>query len=78
MTGDLSKVETVKRVFKGVDGVFLINTVSPTEVYEGLLSVCALREENVKRLVYVSVHHADAAAVAAAFRRQARRRSRRC
>ncbi len=57
--GDLAKVETVKRVFKGVDGVFLVNTVSPTEVHEGLLSVCALRGENVKRLVYLSVHHAD-------------------
>jgi uncharacterized protein YbjT (DUF2867 family) len=62
VTGDLGKVETVKRVFKGVDGVFLINTVSPTEIYEGLLSVCALREEKVKRLVYLSVHHADKAA----------------
>jgi uncharacterized protein YbjT (DUF2867 family) len=61
VTGDLSKVETVTRVFKGVDGVFLINTVTPTEVYEGLLSVCALRNENVKRLVYLSVHHADGA-----------------
>lgn len=61
VTGDLSKVETVTRVFKGVDGVFLINTVSPTEVHEGLLSVCAMRHENVKRLVYLSVHHADAA-----------------
>jgi uncharacterized protein YbjT (DUF2867 family) len=60
VTGDLMKVETVRRVFKGVDGVFLINTVSPTEVHEGLLSVCALRDENVKRLVYLSVHHADA------------------
>ena len=60
VTGDLMKVETVRRVFKGVDGVFLINTVSPTEVHEGLLSVCAIRDENVKRLVYLSVHHADA------------------
>ena len=61
VTGDLSKVETVKRVFKGVDGVFLVNTVSPTEVYEGLLAACALREEKVKRVVYLSVHHADGA-----------------
>jgi uncharacterized protein YbjT (DUF2867 family) len=60
VTGDLMKVETVRRVFKGVDGVLLINAVSPTEVHEGLLSVCALRDENVKRLVYLSVHHADA------------------
>lgn len=62
VTGDLSKVETVKRVFKGVDGVFLVNTVSPTEVYEGLLSACAIREEKVKRVVYVSVQDADVAA----------------
>jgi uncharacterized protein YbjT (DUF2867 family) len=61
VVGDLSKVETVRRVFKGVDGVFLINTVSPTEVYEGLLAACGLRLENVKRLVYLSVHHADQA-----------------
>jgi len=61
VTGDLSKVETVNRVFKGVDGVFLINTVSPTEVYEGLLSACAIREAKVKRVVYVSVQHADGA-----------------
>jgi uncharacterized protein YbjT (DUF2867 family) len=61
VTGNLGTVETVRRVFKGVDSVFLINTVSPTEVHEGLLAVCALRRENVKRLVYVSVHHADRA-----------------
>jgi uncharacterized protein YbjT (DUF2867 family) len=62
VVGDLSKLETVRRVFKAVDGVFVINTVSPTEVYEGLLSVCGLRLENVERLVYLSVHHADKAA----------------
>jgi uncharacterized protein YbjT (DUF2867 family) len=62
VTGDLSTVETVRRLFKGVDGVFLINTVSPTEVYEGLLAVCALREEPIKRIVYVSVQDADKAA----------------
>jgi uncharacterized protein YbjT (DUF2867 family) len=59
VTGDLSTVDTVKHVFQGFEGVFLINTVSPTEVYEGLLSVCALREQGVKRLVYVSVQDAD-------------------
>jgi uncharacterized protein YbjT (DUF2867 family) len=62
VVGDLSKVETVRRVFKGVDGVFLVNTVSPTEIYEGLLAVCGLRLENVKRLVYLSVQDADKAA----------------
>ena len=62
VTGDLGTVDTVKRVFKGFEGVFLINTVTPTEVYEGLLSVCALRDQGVKRLVYVSVQDADKAA----------------
>lgn len=62
VTGDLGQVESVRRVFKGVDGVFLINTVSPTEVNEGLLAVCAMRQEQVERLVYLSVHHADKAA----------------
>lgn len=62
VTGDLGTVETVKRVFEGFEGVFLINTVSPTEIYEGLLSVCALRDQGVKRLVYVSVQDADKAA----------------
>lgn len=62
VTGDLGKVDTVKRIFKGFDGVFLINTVTPTEVYEGLLSVCALRDQGVTRLVYVSVQDADKAA----------------
>jgi uncharacterized protein YbjT (DUF2867 family) len=62
VTGDLGSVETVRRVFKGVDGVFLVNTVSPTEIYEGLLSVCAMREEKVKRVVYLSVQQADVAA----------------
>jgi uncharacterized protein YbjT (DUF2867 family) len=62
VTGDLGTVETVSRVFKGFEGVFLINTVSPMEIYEGLLSVCALRDQGVKRLVYVSVQDADKAA----------------
>jgi len=62
VVGDLGQVETVRRVFKGVDRVFLINTVSPTEVQEGLLAICAMRLESVKRLVYVSVQNADVAA----------------
>jgi uncharacterized protein YbjT (DUF2867 family) len=62
VTGDLNEVETVRRVFKGVDGVFLLNSVSRTEAHEALLSICAMRQEQVKRLVYLSVHQADVAA----------------
>jgi len=62
VVGDLGTVQSVRRIFKDVDGVFLINTVSPTEAQEGLLAVCAMRLESVKRLVYVSVQDADVAA----------------
>ena len=60
--GNLAKVDTVRRIFKDVEGVFLINTVTPTEVHEGLLAICAMTLESIKRLVYVSVHQADVAA----------------
>jgi uncharacterized protein YbjT (DUF2867 family) len=62
VVGDLGQVETVRRVFKNVDRVFLISTVSPTEVQEGLLAICAMKLESLKRLVYVSVQNADVAA----------------
>jgi len=60
--GDLGKPETVRRVFKGVDAVFLINTVSPTEGHEGFMAVCGMRLAGVKRIVHASVHHAEQAA----------------
>jgi uncharacterized protein YbjT (DUF2867 family) len=60
--GNLAEPATVRRIFDGVDAVFLINVVSPTESHEGLLPVCAMRHSKVKRLVYLSVHQADAAA----------------
>jgi uncharacterized protein YbjT (DUF2867 family) len=60
--GNLGDVETVRRIYKGVDAVFLLNQVTPTEGQEGLLSLCAMREARVKRVVYLSVHYADAAA----------------
>jgi uncharacterized protein YbjT (DUF2867 family) len=60
--GNLAEPATVRRVFDGVDSVFLLNVVSQTEAHEGLLPVCAMRHTRPKRLVYMSVHHADAAA----------------
>lgn len=60
--GDLREPATVKRIFDGVDATFLLNPVSPTEAAEGLMSVCAMREAGVKRVVYLSVQDADRAA----------------
>ena len=60
--GDLGEVETVRRVFTDVDGVFLVNVVGPTELQEGLLPLTAMRGTGVRHIVYLSVHHADEAA----------------
>ena len=59
--GDLRAPETVRSAFDGVDGVFLLNAVSPTEAHEGLMAVNGVDLAGVERLVYMSVHHADAA-----------------
>jgi uncharacterized protein YbjT (DUF2867 family) len=60
--GNLLEVSTVRRVFNGFDAVFLVNTVSPTEASEALMSITAMRLAGVKRIVYLSVHEADRAA----------------
>lgn len=60
--GNLLEPSTVRRVFASVDGVFLLNAVSQTEVSEGLMAVTGMRGARLKRLVYLSVHHADQAA----------------
>jgi uncharacterized protein YbjT (DUF2867 family) len=62
LQGNLGEPASVRRVFQGADAVFLLNIVSPTESHEGFLPVTALRETKPKRLVYLSVHHAEKAA----------------
>jgi uncharacterized protein YbjT (DUF2867 family) len=59
--GDLLDPKTVRSVFAGQDGVFLLNPVSATETHEGLMVVNGLRMAGVKRLAYLSVHNVDAA-----------------
>jgi len=59
--GDLLIPSTVRSVFRGVDGVFMLNAVSPTETHEGLLALNGMCEAGIKRLVYLSVHHLDRA-----------------
>lgn len=59
--GNLQEPETVRSIFKGRDAVFLINTVSPTEAQEGLMSVIGITEAGVGRVVYLSVHQVDQA-----------------
>lgn len=59
VVGNLLEVETCRRVFKGIDAVFLLNAVTQTESHEALLALCAMRLAGVKRVVYLSVHHVD-------------------
>jgi uncharacterized protein YbjT (DUF2867 family) len=48
-------------VFAGMEAVFLLNPVSTTESFEGLLGVNGARDAGVERIVYLSVHHLDRA-----------------
>lgn len=53
--GDLRDPSTIRSVFNGKDGVFLLNAVSQTETNEGLMAVNGLTRAGVKKVVYVSV-----------------------
>ena len=58
--GDLLEPSTLG-VFAGMDTVFLLNPVSTTETFEGLLGVNGARDAGVKRIVYMSVHDLESA-----------------
>ncbi len=57
--GDALSPGTVRSIFEGLDGVFLLNPVSQTEVSEGLMAVTGAMKAKVKRIVYLSVHNVD-------------------
>jgi uncharacterized protein YbjT (DUF2867 family) len=59
--GDLREPATVRRVFDGVQAVFLLNPVSQTEGNEALMALSAMRDAGVTRVVYLSVHHVEGA-----------------
>lgn len=59
--GDLLEPGTVRSVFGGVDGVFLLTAVSTTETHEGLMAVNGARISGVKRFVHMSVHNVEQA-----------------
>ena len=60
--GNLLETATVRRLFDGIDAVFLLTALSQTEAHEGLMSVCGMRLAGVKRVVYLSIHHVEEAA----------------
>jgi uncharacterized protein YbjT (DUF2867 family) len=61
VAGDLLDPETIRKVFAGMDGVFLLNAVSATECHEGLMAVNGARMAGVKKVVYLSVQGVDKA-----------------
>ena len=59
--GDLNDANSVRSAFDGVDAVFMLNALGPTETNEGLVAVSLARSAKLKRLVYMSVQNAEAA-----------------
>jgi uncharacterized protein YbjT (DUF2867 family) len=61
IVGDLLEPHTVRTVFNDIEGVFVLNAVSPTETHEGLMAVNGARMAGVKRMVYLSVFNLEQA-----------------
>lgn len=61
ITGDLLDPKTIRKVFQGIDGVFLLNALGPAETHEGLMAVNGARLGGVERIVYLSVHDVEKA-----------------
>lgn len=59
--GDLRKPETLRWAMRGIDRVFLITPIGPTETEEGLAVVAAANRAGVRHLVYLSVYHVEQA-----------------
>jgi uncharacterized protein YbjT (DUF2867 family) len=61
VVGDLLDPKSVRSVFKGADGVFMLLAVSTTETHEGLMAINGMRMAGVKKIVYMSVHNLEQA-----------------
>jgi uncharacterized protein YbjT (DUF2867 family) len=59
IVGDLLDPNTIRTAFQGMDAVFLLNGLSPSETHEGLMGVNGARLAGVKRLTYLSIHQVD-------------------
>ena len=59
--GDLHKPETLRWAMRGIDRVFLVTPLSPTEREEGLAVVAAANRAGVRHLIYLSMYHAEQA-----------------
>ena len=65
---DLDDPDTLPEAFKGMDRVFLLNTVGPNETAEGLSAVSAAKAAGVKKIVYMSVAMPEGSEIIPHFR----------
>ncbi|MEB6225217.1 NmrA family NAD(P)-binding protein [Pantoea anthophila] len=59
--GDLLGIDSLQRVFCGVDTLFLLNAVTGDEFTQALITLNVAREAGIDRVVYLSVFDADKA-----------------
>lgn len=57
--GDLLDIDAVRAAFDGINTLFLLNAVAGDEFTQAILTLNVAREAGVKRVVYLSVIHAD-------------------
>jgi uncharacterized protein YbjT (DUF2867 family) len=57
--GDLLDIDALRAAFDGVSTLFLLNAVTGDEFTQAIVTLNVAREAGVKRVVYLSVIHAD-------------------
>ena len=57
--GDLLDIGSLRAAFDGISSLFLLNAVTGDEFTQAILTLNTAREAGVKRVVYLSVIHAD-------------------
>src|SRR3954462_5146543 len=57
--GDLLDVDSLRSAFSGASTLFLLNAVVADEFTQALLALNVAREQNIERIVYLSVIHSD-------------------
>jgi uncharacterized protein YbjT (DUF2867 family) len=60
IVGDLQNPADYDQIFSDAKNIFLVNTVSPAELQEGLAAINEARRVGAEKIVYISVHHAEA------------------
>lgn len=57
--GDLLDPDSLRRAYRGVSTLFLLNAVAPDEFTQGLVALNLAKEAGIERLVHLSVIHSD-------------------